>query len=531
MSERYAKLFALPKYLYTDDAPVVIMAGALLKDNDTGAILAQLKFKNIDNRIIKALTVELKTYDSAGRLLKDIVTKQYLDLNAGRESEFGQKTAIPVENYAVRSFQVTVTEVVFANRSVWQWNDTEWTPLDALLPPLTVYLDDNELVKQYRIKFGADCKYYPAQDGEIWTCSCGAFNHTSEKACHNCNHSYKDLFSISLEKLELEKEQRIEAEKAAAIKKAVVIKRKKKKLIAAVLSFFTLILVAGTFVYIQMKQYAIENVIVKKIVIDDWHTREGASHIREYTIKSEQDTPFVALINKVSGSHADAIPVYMENGCGIMDIDTESWNRVINDYHVDFKDEDSFEVIGYLKGEKVDLNDIHISCTVGDSLDIDMNNTSNGLLIFDIEDNAGKIVERNCVATIINGESIYYSYYGFDDDVIVRPKIFCKSEILTENSYEISKEYSTTDSDWLWDDEYRYEGEMILSFNNYDDGYILYTENLFGGDSKTFQNVTSYQIEDITNHKCIITTSHMGNRKPQYKFNIVGYNKIWTVNK
>lgn len=50
MSERYTRLFALPQYLYTDNAPVVIMAGVLLRDNETGDILVQLKFKNISKK-------------------------------------------------------------------------------------------------------------------------------------------------------------------------------------------------------------------------------------------------------------------------------------------------------------------------------------------------------------------------------------------------------------------------------------------------------------------------------------------------
>ena len=40
MSERYTKLFDLSENLYTESAPVVIAAGAILKDNQTGKILA-----------------------------------------------------------------------------------------------------------------------------------------------------------------------------------------------------------------------------------------------------------------------------------------------------------------------------------------------------------------------------------------------------------------------------------------------------------------------------------------------------------
>ena len=39
MAERYTRLYTLPENLYTEGAPLVIAAGALLKDNQTGKVL------------------------------------------------------------------------------------------------------------------------------------------------------------------------------------------------------------------------------------------------------------------------------------------------------------------------------------------------------------------------------------------------------------------------------------------------------------------------------------------------------------
>ena len=47
MSERYTKVYECPQNVYAESSPVVISAGALLKDNQTGKILAQLKIRNI----------------------------------------------------------------------------------------------------------------------------------------------------------------------------------------------------------------------------------------------------------------------------------------------------------------------------------------------------------------------------------------------------------------------------------------------------------------------------------------------------
>lgn len=42
MGERYTRLFSLSEQLYIENAPVIITAGALLKDNKTDNILVQL---------------------------------------------------------------------------------------------------------------------------------------------------------------------------------------------------------------------------------------------------------------------------------------------------------------------------------------------------------------------------------------------------------------------------------------------------------------------------------------------------------
>ena len=44
-----------PNNLYTQDSPLLIAAGALLKDNQTGNILAQIKFRSLSNKEIKAI--------------------------------------------------------------------------------------------------------------------------------------------------------------------------------------------------------------------------------------------------------------------------------------------------------------------------------------------------------------------------------------------------------------------------------------------------------------------------------------------
>ena len=113
MSDRYVKLFSLQENLYFIGSPVVISAGALLKDNNTGSVLVQLKFNSISKKNIKALIVKIKQKDTVGNFIGEEVEYQYLDLNARRNDYFGQKNPIKLPNNKTRSFDVSVETVVF----------------------------------------------------------------------------------------------------------------------------------------------------------------------------------------------------------------------------------------------------------------------------------------------------------------------------------------------------------------------------------------------------------------------------------
>ena len=147
MSDRYSKLFALSENLYSVGAPVVIAAGALQKDNQTGKVFAQLKMRNIQDKAIKAATVKISPFDTVGKPLGGTVDYQYLDLAAGRDTDFGQKTPVMLKEAATRSFAVSVSEVIFSDNSIWTASNEVWEPLS---PPvaLETALSDNELASR-----------------------------------------------------------------------------------------------------------------------------------------------------------------------------------------------------------------------------------------------------------------------------------------------------------------------------------------------------------------------------------------------
>ena len=90
---RYENVSRLPNNLYTQDSPLLIAAGALLKDNQTGNILAQIKFRSLSNKEIKAIKVHIKAFDVSGVEVQGVEEYQYLDLSVSRNEEFGQKNS------------------------------------------------------------------------------------------------------------------------------------------------------------------------------------------------------------------------------------------------------------------------------------------------------------------------------------------------------------------------------------------------------------------------------------------------------
>lgn len=126
---RYTTLYKTPENLYTENSPVVISAGALLKDNDTNKILVQLKFRNIYDKTVKAVKVEIISYSVDKEELAERKETQYLDLTAAYDVEFGQKQPVFLTDNTARSFDVICKSVVFTDQSKWENTDNSvFTP-------------------------------------------------------------------------------------------------------------------------------------------------------------------------------------------------------------------------------------------------------------------------------------------------------------------------------------------------------------------------------------------------------------------
>ena len=200
MSERYSKVFSLPENLYAEGAPVVIAAGALQKDNQTGRVVAQLKLRNISPKTIKAATVSILPLNTVGNLLGEAIRYEYLDLSSTRDTDFGSKSAIPMPDKTTRSFGIRVAEVIFADNSAWSNSDVIWEPLKK--PEALDSRLDGEMVKQFRMEYGSRANNFLLEQKDLWHCVCGAVNRREEKTCYSCQKSIYDLKNLDLDALE-----------------------------------------------------------------------------------------------------------------------------------------------------------------------------------------------------------------------------------------------------------------------------------------------------------------------------------------
>ena len=189
MANRFERLFQLPQNQYIEGSPVILVAGVLSKDADTGSIIAQLKFQSVSEKRIKAVKVSLAAYDVSNAEIQGVNDYQYLDLDVSNGQEFGANKAIVMPNPVSRSFSVSAITVVFIDGTMWE----KVTPLTALPTVKALSFGNTELEKQYRIATNSSAQYVPAEDKGLWQCACGVWNCGS--SCTHCHISQSKVFA------------------------------------------------------------------------------------------------------------------------------------------------------------------------------------------------------------------------------------------------------------------------------------------------------------------------------------------------
>ena len=307
MAERYTKLSPLERNLYTPGSPVVILAGSLLRDNETGKVLGQFKFKNIADKIIKALVIKVDAYDVSGKELPGVAEYQYLDLFAQRDVEFGQKSAVVLPESITRSIKVRCIGAVFADDTQWAaHHDAVWSPLPAQEKISDVL--GFSLAQQYQRMIADTAEYMPTDHNDLWLCACGGINHAEEAECHNCGYTKPELLqALDEESLTeglnkhradmqaiAEEEEKEKAEKAVKAKKVRtgVIIGCAAALLAFVILLFTVILPAQkakeTEEYLNTVKEIAEERLISEVM--DFFPTEYYKYFESFSLQCLEET-------------------------------------------------------------------------------------------------------------------------------------------------------------------------------------------------------------------------------------------------
>ena len=220
MENRYIRRFALPERMYTASAPVVLAAGVVLEDTRIPRLVAQLKWKSIDEKPLTALTVSVQCPQGNGGSGQTLFT--YSDLHITRGQTFGVYSAIVLPQGSAPRMDVRVLSAAFADGTVWTApEDAVWTPLPAFTS-LHETVEDTELLA---LSAALPKNRYAFWSGQgLWYCSCGGVNHDREAMCHRCGCRREGAASLATAD-GLQLVQRRRTEEAARLAQEEVLRR------------------------------------------------------------------------------------------------------------------------------------------------------------------------------------------------------------------------------------------------------------------------------------------------------------------
>ena len=250
MSDRFQELYRIQPNLFIEGSPVLIEAGALLKDTVTDKVLALVKIKNLESKKVIACRVAIRAFGPDGTETEGLPDYLYVDIDAEIGQNFGAKIPVYLPDKTSRKMSVSVTQVVFADESVWNHEPGEWMEVPEQ-QYITDLFPDGEFKKQYSLEVGPECAFVPVIRNGLFQCTCGATNLATADRCYHCNRNYEELVAkmdldyladhIAIRQVEekaaaeAEEARRIAEEKAAEERRlAAEEKRKKQKKIVKV---------------------------------------------------------------------------------------------------------------------------------------------------------------------------------------------------------------------------------------------------------------------------------------------------------
>jgi len=278
-------------------------------------------------------------------------------------------------------------------------------------------------------------------------------------------------------------------------------------------------------------------VSVQSMDISKWKLTDAGTYGDNYegVIVSDETSPFIAVIGSYEDENDAPLLAYMENGKGIL----QTYESSDDDPSV------QYVPIGYIGGKIIKNSDISsinykdndyndwnndTSCTV--DIDIELKSKDSGLLFVELRNDLTKEVEYNCSIVVVNGEG-HYSYYLSDlplksrgVEVVAIPKYFCAAKSIKEKDYTVEKEFSVEKNEGKYTTSF--SGTEELAFEDYDDGFIIYTKTLTEGGKKESRGQVINAKSFLHDGNCTISTYDYDDADskiltPKYDIDIIGY--------
>lgn len=243
-NQRLKQLMLNTGVQYAEGSPLLLEACALYLDTASNNCIAQLKWKNIDPRSVKAVMIELDCFDAFDQKLEH-VPFQYNGILITQGTEFGGKTPVLIKNNKAVRYDVFIKAVSFTDDTIWHSDSlSPYTALPAAKPPVLT----GELYDQYkrdlsnqRIRVAAE--YTPQNAMGLWQCGCGSWQ-LKGTPCLKCQTTFDFLnaaaqpsvleahlaeYEAEQERLRIEAEKRAEEERIAREKAEEERKRKEEE--------------------------------------------------------------------------------------------------------------------------------------------------------------------------------------------------------------------------------------------------------------------------------------------------------------
>ena len=162
MSDRLEKLYTLTDIENPPEAPVTIEAGGLIKDNQTGRVIARMYLKNCSDKPLTSVLVGFKPHGDNGRIVSGMRDYLYDAEGVPVGEIFGDQTGILFDNNDTKSFSASVEEVDFEDGEYWDADEAKKKAEELKL----IVPEEKEPVQQEQAAWEKPAE--PVKAPEVW---------------------------------------------------------------------------------------------------------------------------------------------------------------------------------------------------------------------------------------------------------------------------------------------------------------------------------------------------------------------------